>query len=250
LDIPLASETVVHLVYESRTAAEKASEDIGLDGDVHEHTFDGMQVWMPGENHEAFVDTYMDLSEQADAESELAASADSDKRHAGDMSGMGDEQPPDDGADGGDGDGGGAEPSLKDVAGTVDDLADTMQTLKEAVETEKQEPQEAAATLGEEYDLRPGDVMDLMGAVEGMDLEAVMEAINGMDGDGGDGEEMEAETDGEEDDEDEMDKEANLSKGHSGEGTRQAQAEDRTGGGGGHGLPSYQALAEQTEANE
>jgi hypothetical protein len=72
LDIPLANESVVHLVYESRTAAEKASEEIGLGGDVHEHEFDGMTVFMPGETHDDFVERYMELSEQASEDIEQA----------------------------------------------------------------------------------------------------------------------------------------------------------------------------------
>jgi hypothetical protein len=64
--VPFADETVVHLIYESRTAAEKASEQMGLGGDVHEHEFDGMAVFMPGDNHEAFVDAYMEMAESED----------------------------------------------------------------------------------------------------------------------------------------------------------------------------------------
>lgn len=63
-EVPLADESVVHLVYESETAATKASEEMGLEGRVHEHEFDGMNVFMPGETHDDFVSAYMDEAEK------------------------------------------------------------------------------------------------------------------------------------------------------------------------------------------
>ncbi len=64
--IPFADEVVVHVVYESQTAAEKASEAMGLGGDIHEHEFDGMAVFMPGESHDEFVDAYLEFAESDD----------------------------------------------------------------------------------------------------------------------------------------------------------------------------------------
>ena len=64
--VPFADETVVHVVYESETAAEKASEAMGLGGDIHDHTLDGMTVHMPGATHDEFVDAYLDYAESDD----------------------------------------------------------------------------------------------------------------------------------------------------------------------------------------
>jgi hypothetical protein len=71
-EVPFADEVVVHVVYESQTAAEKASEDMGLGGDIHEHELDGMAVWMPGETHDDFVQAY---NEEARGGSEAVQSA-------------------------------------------------------------------------------------------------------------------------------------------------------------------------------
>jgi hypothetical protein len=64
--VPFADETVVHVVYESQTAAEKASEAMGLGGDIHDHTLDGMTVHMPGATHDEFVDAYLEYAESDD----------------------------------------------------------------------------------------------------------------------------------------------------------------------------------------
>jgi len=64
--VPFADEVVVHVVYESQTAAEKASEAMGLGGDIHEHELDGMAVFMPGESHDEFVDAYLEFAESDD----------------------------------------------------------------------------------------------------------------------------------------------------------------------------------------
>lgn len=294
LDIPLATESVVHLVYESQTAAEKASEEMGLGGAVHEHEFDGMTVFMPGETHEDFVDAYMELSEEAEASlskddadpcwegytmvgtqtdengnevpncvpddevpdatgfseshtptetKELTAnkseSGDSGKSKDSVNSGMGEDNPGS--GDGGDGDG----PTLSDVAASVE-------SLKDAVSTEKQDAGEAAAVLAEEYDLGSGDVMDVLSAAQGMDAADAVEALqatekeDGEDDEDEDGEEMEAEKDTEA--EKSADEPAHMAKGHDGEGTRTAAVEKRQGdASGGKGVPSYAAAAEARE---
>jgi len=72
-EVPFADEVVVHVVYESETAAEKASEQMGLGGAIHEHTLDGMDVFMPGETHDDFVEAYND--EASDDTAEASAKA-------------------------------------------------------------------------------------------------------------------------------------------------------------------------------
>lgn len=158
LDIPLANNAIVHLVYESRTAAQKASEEIGLDGAIHEHEFDGMTVFMPGSSHDAFVERYMELSARADQETEVSASllpesAETAGTHKGDQSDLGDmgtednTDPPDETAAADDGDetttaakdetettaDGGEDPTVATVANAVDELADEVATLKDAL---------------------------------------------------------------------------------------------------------------------
>jgi hypothetical protein len=261
LDIPLATESVVHLVYESRTAAEKASEEIGLDGAVHEHTFDGMDVWMPGATHEEFVDTYMDLSEAADDGETVAAglsdakadSGDTGKRQDSENGDMGDQTDSDGGDAGTDdatGDGGG--PTLKDVTGELNDLAESVAAVKEAVETEKQDEQEALAMLADAHGMDPGDVSDLLTLVEGKDLDQVLDAIDSVEANDAPADDAAKEDDMDDDDEDEEDKsvekragEANLGKG--GDGRQTAAKGIDSDGGASSGLPSYQAVAEQAE---
>jgi hypothetical protein len=287
-EVPFADEVVVHVVYESQTAAEKASEEMGLGGDIHEHEFDGMTVFMPGATHDEFVDAYNDeaceteraakqddpcwegytmvgLDENGDprcvpdddvpdvdfdqsytpAETrELSAAksqnGDTLNRESAKSAGMGDETTTDDA----DGDG----PTLGEVAASVDDLADTVASMKEAVETEKQDAQEAAAMLGDEMGMAPGVVMDILEAAQGSDPEDVLDAIASA------GEEMDAETDEDEED-DEMESsekrvdDANLSKGGDSQATAQTGvAEDGTGGSA--GVPSYAAAAESYEGDQ
>lgn len=254
LDIPLADESVVHLVYESRTAAEKASEEIGLGGEVHQHTFDGMDVWMPGATHEEFVDTYMDLSE---AESEEVArtlgtskTPDTHKGAAGESGDMAQEATGDGGNGDATGDGDSTDdgPTLKDLREDINSLADGFEAVKEAVETEKQDEQEAAATLAEAHGMEPGDILDLLTLAEGKDLDAVIDAIDSIDA-GGNGEEMEAESDDEEDYEDKETaakraEGANLGKGGDATGTAQKGV---TGEGATSGTPSWGDLTEEAE---
>jgi hypothetical protein len=259
LDIPLAGESVVHLVYESRTAAEKASEDIGLDGAVHDHEFDGMTVWMPGATHEEFVDTYMELSDEAETAARTASTSESGDTHKANAS-ESDAMAPDNSGDGGgdaagDGDSTSDGPAIGEVAASVDSLADTVESIKEAVETEKQDEQEALAMLADAHGMSPGDVSDLLTLVEGKDMDAVLDAIDSIEADSA-GEE--AKEDGMDDDEDEEDYEdktvdkraadANLGKGGDATGTAQKGVTDE--GAATSGTPSYKALAEQAEAEE
>lgn len=77
--VPFADEAVVHVVYESESAARKAAEELGLVdddgvGEIHPHDLDGMDVFMPGEEHDDFVTAYMDeaTSESSATETEAA----------------------------------------------------------------------------------------------------------------------------------------------------------------------------------
>jgi len=63
LTVPYADETVVDLVYGAEVAAEKAAEAMGMEATSHEHDLDGRTVFMPGPDHETYVDTYNDIAE-------------------------------------------------------------------------------------------------------------------------------------------------------------------------------------------
>jgi hypothetical protein len=63
LTVPFADEVVVDLVYGAQVAAEKAAEAMGMDAETHRHELDGRTVWMPGPDHETYVDTYNDIAE-------------------------------------------------------------------------------------------------------------------------------------------------------------------------------------------
>ena len=174
-EVPFADETVVHVIYESETAARKASEEMGLGGEIHSHEFDGMDVFMPGETHEDFVDAYMDLAESGDDVVSMAAKADADPcwegytmvgtDENGDPRCVPDDDVPD--AEGfenavsmdGSGPPDGATPKnaagatseqdssmsdtdIKDrvdtIESSVSDIAETVGTIKDAVDTDKQ----------------------------------------------------------------------------------------------------------------
>jgi hypothetical protein len=253
LDIPLATESVVHLVYESRTAAEKASEELDLGGAVHEHTFDGMDVWMPGETHEEFVDRYMELSEASAEEVErtlgTSKSPDTHKGADAESGDMAQEATGDGGGDDATGGGDSTDdgPTLKDLREDINSLADGFEAVKEAVETEKQDEQEAAATLGEAHGMEPGDIIDLLTLAEGKDIEAVIDAIDSIDA-GGD--EMAAESDEDEEDTEKETAEkradgANLGKG--GDATDTAQKGVTGDGGATSGAPSWGDITEEAE---
>jgi len=255
LDIPLANESVVHLVYESRTAAEKASEEIGLDGAVHEHEFDGMTVFMPGSDHEEFVDRYMELSDEVTASKD--SHGDTHKGDGSDSESMGNENDGDgsDGASGGTDDGpdiGELHASVSDLSDTVSTVADTVESVKDAVETEKADEQEAAAMIAEQYEaFSAGDVLDVIEAAAGKELGDVLDALDSVgkeDGDmeGEEDDEYEDKTEGETDAAETTEKrvdDANLGKGGSARQTA-AKAHDQSGDSAGL---SYRALAEQEE---
>lgn len=152
---------------------------------------------------------------------------------------------------GGDADGAGDStddggPTIGEVAASVDDLAGTVESLKEAVETDKDGEQEAAATIAEQFDdVRPGDVLDIVEAAASRGVEAVLEAAENA--------EAEAKEDDEDEDEDDeemeesVDKradEANLGKG--GDATETASKGVNAEASGGTGL-SYRAIAEEQE---
>jgi hypothetical protein len=152
-------------------------------------------------------------------------------------------------------DAGGDSPDVGELAASVDELNDTVESMKEAVETEKADAEDAAEMLATEMDLGAGDVLDILRAAEGMDVQSVIEGIREMESSADeDGDTVEAsETDGETADTESTEKdagdgEANLEKGHTGEGARQSQIEAKSEGGEARsGMPSYAAAAEQRE---
>ena len=133
--------------------------------------------------------------------------------------------------------------SVGEIAASLDDLSQTVEAVKEAVETEKQDEQEAAAMLGDAYDIRPGDVLDIIAAASTEDASEVLEAIDSLS----DGEEMEQSSDGDgstskTETAEKRANEANISKG--GGSTQTASKGIDTDDGTGGGLPSYKAAAE------
>lgn len=141
-------------------------------------------------------------------------------------------------------------PTLKDVQSEVADLAASVETVKEAVETEKQSEEEAAAMLADGFEgFSPEDILDVMETIDGMDRNAVMDALNSADkADDGETEsvESEAKADDEEkaDSEEKSDGEPNFSKGHGGGGDGAATAKNAEATGS-DGVPSYRAIAEE-----
>jgi hypothetical protein len=255
LDIPLANESIVHLVYESRTAAEKASEEIGLGGDVHEHKFDGMTVFMPGETHDDFVNRYMELSEQNSDTEETEASADDGEggatptndpdESAKQNSTMTDDNPGDDAGEGdGTGDGGDTEPSLKDLEAELAELKDAVTDDSGDTETESTEKQSPMDMLADAADmLADEDDVDASAS----DIEDMFIDVVDQIDDGDDGGEMDADSmDEEKADDDVAEKsteDANLAKGSTGsDTTATAKA-----AGGSKTVPSFQELADEKE---
>ena len=75
LEVPFADEVIVDLVYGAERAAEKAAAAMGMDETSHEHDLDGRTVFMPGPDHDTYVEHYNDI---ADGERELEAATDAD----------------------------------------------------------------------------------------------------------------------------------------------------------------------------
>jgi len=206
---------------------------------------------------------HVPLARAASCQCQTAKSGDSGKSKDADTESMG-ETTPDDGdgaggADGGGGDGDG--PTLAELSASVEDLADTVSAVKDAVETEptdKQGAEEAAEMLAEEYDsMGMGDVMDLLAVADAVGPDDALEAIESAE----EAEEMAEEMDDEEEDEEEKaddgqetekaDEKADFSKGYDGEGTREAATEKRADDGGASGgMPSYADAAKQRERGE
>jgi hypothetical protein len=261
LTVPFADEVVVDLVYGAQVAAEKAADEMGMDKVAHQHTLDDRTVWMPGPDHETYVEAYNDIAEAGETAASLSTtqseSGDSLTKEGENTEHMGSDSTTDD--NGGDGDAGATDegPTLGEVASSVESLTDTVASIKDAVETEKQDAQEAAAMLADEYDMGTGDVLDILSAAEGADPDAVLDAINDADAEEAEASaETVANEDGEGDDEDDEEEEkaaddvekrtdeAHMAKGHDGTATAQ---DGVTGDGGAGGMPSYAAAAEQRE---
>jgi hypothetical protein len=77
LTVPYADEVIVDLVYGAQRAAEKAADAMGMDAVAHEHDLDGRTVFMPGPDHETYVETYNDIAE-GEGSVEATAKADED----------------------------------------------------------------------------------------------------------------------------------------------------------------------------
>ena len=156
----------------------------------------------------------------------------------------------------GDGDGGGGAdgPTLGEVHSSVTDMAETVDTLKEAVETEKQDEDEAAATLADAYGMSTNDVLDLLTAAADGDADSLMDTMEelGMEmaeSEEEDDDEMEASTEGES--VEKRTDDANLEKGYDGEGVRETEAEKNVdASGGSEGVPSYMAAATERDTEE
>jgi len=133
-------------------------------------------------------------------------------------------------------------PDIAEVAASVEDLAESVAEVKDAVETEKADEQDAAESLAETYEgMGPGDVLDLLEAAAGQDLGEVMTAIeqaakaqHGDDED--DDEEMEASVE-------DRTAEAKTAKGADAAATA-AKGIEQESSSSGTGL-SYRAVAEQ-----
>lgn len=172
------------------------------------------------------------LQRRLDA-AETDETGDNDKGQVQESKGMGDESTTDD-PEGGD------DVTISEVAASVDDLADTVSAMKEAVETEKADEQEAAATIAEAYDdVAPGDVLDLVEMAASRGLEDVKEAVESAKAEDEDDDE-------EDDDEAEMSAEkraddANIEKGGNGTTTAAKGIEDDDSG---PSNLSYAAVAE------
>ena len=63
LTVPFADEVIVDLVYGAEVAAEKAADAMGMEETAHEHELDDNTVWMPGPDHETYVETYNEIAE-------------------------------------------------------------------------------------------------------------------------------------------------------------------------------------------
>lgn len=253
LTVPFADEVIVDLVYGAQRGAEKAAAEMGMDETAHEHTLDDRTVWMPGPDHETYVETYNDLAEadgdaiEASLSDTNPASGDTHKGEASESSDMAPEQTGDDG--GGADDGG---PTVGELASSVSELTETVESVKESIETEKQEAEEAAAIFAEEYDMGAGAIMDIMEAAMGRDPDAIMDAIESIDrasdgdgmGDDEDDEEMESDAGdgGETESTEKRADEAYLGKGGD---ARSTAAKGVNGSGSTNTGLSYRAVAEQ-----
>jgi len=78
LTVPYADEVVVDLVYGAEVAAEKAAEEMGMEATSHEHELDGNTVFMPGPDHETYVETYNELAESGGGDMEASKADDED----------------------------------------------------------------------------------------------------------------------------------------------------------------------------
>jgi len=252
--VPFASEAVVHVVYESETAAEKAAEDLGLtddgEGVTHTHELDGMEVYMPGETHDDFVEAYMDEartpgvegdggedSEPVENSTESPADGETDNGADSNQSKQNNTM---------------TDPSDGDGESTVDpeafkELQSTVESIKDAVDTEadaKNQPGDTSNALDnlvteiaemEDVDMETSAIRDHL-----KELFSVSDKEDGMDGD-----EMD-----DEDDEEEMESsksaESNPNLGKT-VGTQDTASAAKSESGS-SGIPSYREAVEKAES--
>ena len=258
--VPFAAEGVVHVVYESESLAERASDELGLDGDIHAHELDGSEVWMPGETHDDFVDAYMELATDDDGDTETQESAATDT-NAGDSAGSDGET--DNTAEQkrtkqnntmtDDNTGGDDSPSVETLKSEIESLTETVSTLKEAVEAEKDgQPDGASGAMDEAVQALQGYDEIELSASEIRDQIKEMIAASKAEHDDDDDEDYDEEkTDGESAETAEKRAEnANVSKGagaaNAGASTT-ATAKEAGGPSGHSGLPSYGDAAAKYE---
>jgi len=132
---------------------------------------------------------------------------------------------------------------------TLKDLQEQVAELSEAV-TEKQDEQEALAMLADAHGMDPGDLSDILTVAEGKDIEAVLDALDGIEAASAP---EDKENDGMGDDEDEEDEKsvekraegAKLDKGSDATATAQKGVTDEGDVAASADALSYQELAEQ-----
>src|SRR6056297_2105415 len=67
-------------IFTTEMEARARSMDLGLEGDIHVHEYDGQAVYMPGESHNAYLEHYSDMAGGEGAEEEEDERMDSTER--------------------------------------------------------------------------------------------------------------------------------------------------------------------------
>jgi len=257
--VPYADESVVNVLYASRSVAAKAAEAMGFEGPeediTHPHQFGDQRHWMPAPDHESYVDAYNDLADSDEPLPDMSDTAEgtedgatptSDAAEQTKQNSMTDDT--DTEADDGGGEGGGdTEPDQKDLEAQVADLSDELAALKDGggdggdtETTDKADGpmdmiEDVAIALAEESegDVTAAEIED--------DLMTVAEGVLNGEGAESDGMDEMKESDGET----EKSADANFSKGGTGnDAATTAKSAEADGGD-----LSYAELAEQAGGN-